>query len=298
MLKKRKQIGLSSDGETIILHKFHGEFESPKYFDQSWVSHNQQLLGRGAALDVETTGLSFPESKIIEVAIRPFFYRRDTWEVLSVESGYSGLEDPCEPLPEQIKSITGLTDHELSGKHIDWKYVNQIIESVDFVVAHNAKFDRPFVDRSASSSVDKLWACSFSQIDWGSRGFDVQKLEILSYFHGFFVDAHRAMSDVNAILYLLSTSAGDTDNPYLKELIFSSSRLQVLIYAQGSPFESKDLLRLQGYRWNAQLRTWFRIAYQDNLESEIKWLEEKIYLGKFRGQTKPIPLNRTFVFDE
>jgi hypothetical protein len=82
----------------------------------------------------------------------------------------------------------------------------------------------------------------------------------------------------------LSTSAGDTDNPYLKELIFSSSRLQVLIYAQGSPFESKDLLRLQGYRWNAQLRTWFRIAYQDNLESEIKWLEEKIYLGNLEDK--------------
>jgi hypothetical protein len=72
---KRRQIGLSPDGETITVHKFHGKFDSPRYCDQSWLSQNQDILGRGAAVDVETTGLAFPESKIIEAAIRPFVYR-------------------------------------------------------------------------------------------------------------------------------------------------------------------------------------------------------------------------------
>jgi DNA polymerase-3 subunit epsilon len=291
---KYRQVGLSEDGQTITLKKFHGAFESPSYISADWLSSNVGLLRRGAGVDVETTGLDFQGQKIIEIAIRPFTYRSDNGEMIEVEEGYTGLEDPGMSLTEEIKAITGLTDEMLKGKKIDWQLVGQLIESVDLVIAHNAKFDRPFIDRVVEASRGKLWACSLSQVDWSGKGYDIKKLGILSMFHGFFVDAHRAMNDVNAMINVLSFKDEKTGHTHLHELTHNAQRESVLVYADGSPFESKDRLRENGYRWNTERRCWHRTVYAEELENEIQWLEQNVYQGSFRGNLLKIPAVENF----
>ena len=54
--------------------------------------------------------------------------------------------------------------------------------------------------------------------------------------------------------------------------------------ASQSPFESKDQLRLRNYRWDAQNKYWSKEIDQDSLQDELKWLEEVVYIGPFKGR--------------
>jgi len=85
-------IGKSKDGETITLHKLKlDHFRFPEYFNPDWETRNADLIRRGAILDVETSGLKFDQSKIIEIGIRTFKFNRETGEVLCLSDSYSAF---------------------------------------------------------------------------------------------------------------------------------------------------------------------------------------------------------------
>ena len=88
--------------------------------------------------------------------------------------------------------ITGITDHDLIGRRIDDRVANDIISSADIVIAHNAAFDRPMVEKRLTALPIKQWACSCVEIDWAAAGFEGRSLGWLCAQAGWFYDAHRA----------------------------------------------------------------------------------------------------------
>ena len=237
---------------------------------------------------METTGLHHESSKVIEIGIRTFRFNRTTGELLEPLERYSAFEDPGEPLDEEIRNLTGLTDDMLKGQSIDWSTVDRLLSMSVIVIAHNASFDRPFVDKKSPVSREKIWGCSIKQLDWHGKGFTSQKLDVLSIYHGFFTDAHRALNDAEALLHLLSFTDPASEKPYLCELLEGARRPTVHVSATYSPFESKDLLRRRAYRWDPQGKVWWKEVQKETLEQEIRWLEEAVYGGTFRGKTREI----------
>jgi DNA polymerase-3 subunit epsilon len=63
----------------------------------------------------------------------------------------------------------------------------------------------------------------------------------------------------------------------------------VKVIAASSPFESKDLLKARGYRWDPAARVWQRLIISSQLGDEVNWLESSVYRGTFRGLTEEIP---------
>jgi DNA polymerase-3 subunit epsilon len=288
-------IGKSEDGETITLRKLKKtDFRFPAYFTPEWESKHQDLVRTGVILDVETSGLRFDQAKIIELGLRPFRFNRETGEVLAVGQDYSSFQDPGEALSEEVKTITGITDEMVKGHSIQWAEVDAILDSAQIIVAHNAAFDRPFVDSLSKVSRQKIWGCSFKQIDWSSKGFPSQKLDILSIFHGFFTDAHRALNDVDALLHLLSHADTTRGSPYFLELLTEARKTTYQLMALSAPFESKDLLKSRGYRWDNPGRTWWKEIAHADLSLETEWLEEYVYSGAFRGKVIEIPPTEHF----
>jgi len=282
-------IGKSTDGSTVTLHRFHENlFQKASYYSPEWEVAHPGLSRIGAIVDVETTGLHHDSSKIIEIGIRTFRFNRITGELLEPLERYSAFEDPEEPLQDEIKNLTGLTDEMLKGQSIDWSTVDRMISGSVIVIAHNASFDRPFVDRKSSVSREKIWGCSIKQLDWHSKGFTTQKLDVLSIYHGFFTDSHRALNDAEALLHLLSFKDPVTSNPYLCELLEAARKPTVHVSATYSPFESKDHLRRRSYRWDPQGKVWWREVQKEELDGEIRWLEETVYCGPFRGKTREV----------
>ena len=293
---KFRWIGKSLDGEQVILNKLSGcPLVFPEYATERWLKQNEDLVRTGVVLDVETTGLDCETHSIIEIAILPFQFNKDTAEILSLGTPYTSFQDPGEPLSPEISQLTGITDEMLEKKSIDWPKVHDILASAQVIIAHNAKFDRGFIDLQCEISKDKIWACSLKQIGWNSFGFSSAKLEMLNIYHGFFTDSHRALNDVEALLYLLSLPQpeGGVKN-YLAELLNQARTPAVQVIASSTSYNSKDLLKSRSYSWDNQNRFWHKSIPKTQLSEEMKWLEEHVYLGSFAGMTREIALHDTF----
>lgn len=255
---------------------------------------NEGLIRSCVVLDTETTGLNRSEDQIIEIGLVEVKFNSETGEALSAENVYSSFQDPGAPLSDDVKTITGITDEMVTGQNIDWEIVGNLISGADFVVAHNAAFDRPFIERHVPASSSKIWGCSLKQIDWGAKGYSIQKLEILGIYHGFFIDAHRALNDTKALSYLLSLKDENTGKTYLHELLRNAQRPFVRVIAARAPFESKDFLKGRRYTWDTNNKYWTKTVYKDELTTEVSWLEETVYLGKFMGAVQEIPVSDNF----
>jgi DNA polymerase III subunit epsilon len=233
----------------------------------------------GLFLDVETTGLSHVDDKIIEIALVPFEFSKDG-RIFNLLEPYSGLEDPETPLPEKIIALTGLTDEMLAGKSFDEEAIKNIVEASSLIIAHNANFDRKFVEKRFSIFQTKSWGCSASQVPWEDEGLASVKLEYLAYKFGYFFEGHRAEVDCHASLHLLSMTLPKSGDLVLKTLLNNARQKSYRIWALGSPFDTKDLLKNRGYKWpgdNGKHRSWYIDVDEESKEQELKYLREEIF---------------------
>jgi DNA polymerase-3 subunit epsilon len=156
-----------------------------------------------------------------------------------------------------------------------------MVADASVIIAHNAAFDRPFVENRWPVFENKQWVCSIKDIDWKSEGVGSAKLEYLLQTQGIFYEAHRAETDCWALLELLHAVLPQSQQPALLKLLESLNQPQVRLYATGSPFDSKDLLKARGYRWAPEIKCWHRQMSGDKaLQEELSWLKNKVYQGK------------------
>ena len=177
-------------------------------------------------LDLETTGLDVENNSPIEIAMKLVEFKKTTGELISAVAQYESYNDPGFPIDEHIVKLTGISDEMVKGHLIDWDKVASLLSISQIAVAHNAKFDRSFIDKY--TNVEIVWACSQKDINWMERGFFKISLEMLCMWHGFYFGAHRAMNDVNATINLLIHSSYSNDRP-MKELIGNAKKRTIRI---------------------------------------------------------------------
>jgi DNA polymerase-3 subunit epsilon len=229
----------------------------------------------GVVIDVETTGFDADTDAIIELALRRFRYD-GRGRILKVDSARAWREDPGRPLEPEIIRLTGITDGELAGQKIDDDEVVRLLRTAHLVIAHNAAFDRKFVDRRLPGAARLAWACSCREIDWAGAGFDGRALGWLLAQSGWFFEGHRASNDVDAVIALLWQKRAD-GGTYLAELVDSANCPTVRIEAFGAAFGLKDALRARGYRWDPNGRVWWRDVEAKDLIAEESWLAQNVY---------------------
>ncbi len=278
----------SPDAESVEIARFDGVHAPPAWATPAWLEANRSELRAGVALDTETTGLDAARDRVIEVAVLPFTFDRRTGEVVAVEAPYTALQDPGFPLSPEVTRITGLTDDDLRGQQIDVARVRALLAAASVVVAHNAGFDRPFVEALVAGAPgpagEPMWGCSLQQIDWSAKGMPSAGLEVLCVFHGFFTRNHRAGPDTAALLHLLALRDDDTGRPYLDELLRAMRVRTGLVRAVGAPFEAKDALKQRRYRWDAARRVWQKEIPRDDWSAEQAWLADEVYRGRGRAE--------------
>jgi DNA polymerase-3 subunit epsilon len=237
-------------------------------------------------LDTETTGFDSTTEEIIELAMIPFEYD-EQGRIYRVLPAYNELQDPGFPIPAVISQVTHITDDMVKGRAIDWSAVAKMLTTANLVIAHNAAFDRPFAEKYLNDFERIPWACSIQDVNWNDEGFEGVKLEYLAYKYGFFYEGHRATIDCQAGIELLSRTLPLSNDPVLKRLLDNTQRVDVRLWAEGSPFDKKDMLKARGYRWSPgdvkNPKAWYIDIQQEELEAEKEFLKNEIYGGRMRN---------------
>jgi DNA polymerase-3 subunit epsilon len=236
-------------------------------------------------LDTETTGLDWRAERIIELAMLAVDVDMQTGLPVGEVEVYEDFEDPGCAIPTEIVKLTGITDQDVKGQALNEAKIKDMVSRADLIVAHNAGFDRPFVENRLDVFEHKAWACSFQGINWKAQGLGSAKLEFLCSEFGWFYDAHRAQVDCHALLRVLSSplqsDKPDSSNTGLLQLFKAAENARTVVKAFGSPFETKDKLKARGYRWDAENRVWYTAVKSDEaLNAEAEWLKSEVYSGR------------------
>ncbi|MGM4985961.1 3'-5' exonuclease [Rhizobium sp. 11_C7_N12_5] len=251
---------------------------------------------KGIILDTETTGLNARKDEIIEIGVIAFTFDA-TGSIGDVTGMYGGLRQPSVSIPAEITRLTGTTDDMVAGQSIDMAALRALIGAADLLIAHNAGFDRPFCEAFSRLFSGKAWACSNSEIDWSSRGYEGTKLGYLLGQAGYFHEGHRAVDDCFALLEVLAREVDGSVSTAFAELYEASQRSRVRIFAENSPFDMKDQLKARGYRWSdgsdGRPKSWWIEVGEEALDDELRYLRAEIY----RYPDADPPIKRLTAFD-
>jgi DNA polymerase-3 subunit epsilon len=225
---------------------------------------------RACIVDTETTGTG-SDAEVVELAILPFDYCRETGRVVAVHEGFSALCQPSKPIPAEATAIHGITDEMVAGCSISVSDVAAAVGGAKLLVAFKATFDRGMCAKSWPGLDAIPWGCAYEDVAWKEPG----KLGWILYRYGFFHDAHRAMDDCIATLFALTQQVGD--NSALFALL---QRLREPLYkvtVKGTRFEAKDMLKARRYQWNGADKSWWKTAADVN--AEMCWFAESAIDG-------------------
>ena len=250
-----------------------------------------------AILDFETTGFDPSQGQIIEAAVALVELDQDQ-RFGEVVERYSSFNDPGVEIPPEIVKLTGIRDADVEGHKIDWERFNGILARATVLISHNVPFDRPWLERHGGYRTDAHWACSIRNIAWQEvHSMPCRTLKHLAWEHGLFPNSHRAMDDVDSVLFLMKQPGrGTPARTYGQELLQSAGVRRHLVLATGAPFESKDLLKGRQFRWSPEKRVWWKIVPETDLPELKGFLDEAVYSGMPRySVSDPIdPLDPSF----
>lgn len=242
------------------------------------------VVKTGLVVDVEATGLSLQDDDVVQLGMLPFSYDAASGKILCVhkDEAFVSLREPSVPMSTEASLITGISNEDLAGMQIDEAEVARIVSSADLIIAHNASFDRPMVEKLWKCFEAKPWACTFADVDWLSEGFAAGKLDYLGMQFGWFYDGHNALADCEACLALLTRSLPKSGALVMNALRETTQRQKHLVRAVGADFDKKEQLKRRRYHWRAQDtnfgKFWWTIT--DDLAEESTWLQDEIYGDK------------------
>jgi len=162
-------------------------------------------------VDIETTGGSYRNSRVLEVAAIRF-------ENGEIVKEFSTLVDPGTRIPPVITSITGITERDIVGAPVFEDIADELLEVLDgaVFVAHNVRFDYSFLKQEFAmigTAFSPRLLCTVRLSRYLYSEHKGHSLEKLIARHSIPVlERHRALEDARAILYF-SQLAFDQHGP-------------------------------------------------------------------------------------
>lgn len=201
-------------------------------------------------LDTETSGLSPEKDQIVELACALFHV-----ESRQILGSFSCLL-PFEGETLETEKITGISKEMtrlvplIVGAHF-FDIFQACWSQSDVVIAHNAEFDRGFIERFYPQFPKKRWVCSYREIE---HSVPAGKIVHMCADLGIpIAGAHRALNDVLMLCEILKLNQD-------LELYLSPDAKRYQVQAKVS-FEQKDLAKNAGFQWDANKRIWVKTFF-------------------------------------
>lgn len=209
-------------------------------------------------LDTETSGLDPAKDKLLEVGL--VLYSIEHRAIIHTASLL--VDQPREELDPESEKIHGIPLAMLhlgeTESRVD-RMIRWAAADADAFVAHNADFDSQWLAPEVASS--NPWICTCNDVVW-PRAADSRSLTNIALAHGVaVVDAHRALADCMTIARLLTRVAELGHD--VRALLEPGLRPKTTVVSL-APFEEKDVVKHNGFRWAPEQRAWWRrLATED-----------------------------------
>jgi DNA polymerase-3 subunit epsilon len=151
-------------------------------------------------VDIETTGGSYRNSRVLEVAAIRF-------ENGEIVKEFSTLLNPETYIPPAITSLTGITERDVVNASVFEDIADELLEVMEgaVFVAHNVRFDYSFLKQefaSIGTTFNPRLLCTVRLSRYLYAQHKGHSLEKIIARHSIPVlDRHRALEDARAILY-------------------------------------------------------------------------------------------------
>lgn len=232
---------------------------------------------RIAVLDCETTGLDVECDRIIEICVAIVLVD-PSGQVVCIQSIGTGLEDPGNPLSQEIAELTGLTDNDLAGQWIERKRLAEFIGYCEGAIAFNAGFDRPFIEKLLPELAPLPWGCAMKDVPWRRLGFEPGPQNyLLTQASRYNPAAHRAQNDVLALVELLAHSCRDGET-IISNVLSAMNAPAYRFEASTAAYGYRHELKRQGYRWAPEKshELWHKAVKPADFRSEYRWYKQTI----------------------
>jgi len=148
----------------------------------------------------------------------------------------------------------------------------KLVDSSDFIVAHNVEFDKKWFGKGRLPKLNKKWICSLEDINWSFQKSLKTRPSVTDLALSFSKpvwNLHRALSDC----FYISEVFKKCDN--LEELLLKATEPRFLYKALVS-YEDRSLAKNAGFRWNSPVKgAWARKLTTDeakNLDFRVEIL--------------------------
>lgn len=213
-------------------------------------------------VDVETTGLSPENDKIIELGA--VVWNTDVDKPVAMMNHLISIGD--EKLSNKIIQLTGITDIDLDVFGIEEQQalteLLKLAEKCGYIVAHNGnKFDKPFIDNALAKHnllLVKSWIDTLYDVPFNER-VRSKKLTELAIDHDCQnVFAHRALFDVLAMLQICSH--------YDWQEIIELQKIPVITIVADVSYEEREKAKSAGFYFDRHTSTWKKNIKQYQLD--------------------------------
>lgn len=236
-------------------------------------SRSADHLLRLLVIDLETTGLDVNSHELIGLAAMLVEVQKPTGCLIRVLKRYDGLQEPAQELSPWAAGIVGYDHSALVGQRFDLQRINEMVQACDLVVAHNAYFDRAFVERVIPAFHSRPWVCSLHDIDWwGLQAQEAASVEKLALRLGHDMNSFMPMPTVEAMVHLLASPLPVTKETGFGALI-AASKGPFIKFVIPDPEQKLEIVMLEySIEYSEQDRAWSTVlwheealAFQDTL---------------------------------
>jgi DNA polymerase-3 subunit epsilon len=224
-------------------------------------------------VDLETTGLENKTDVVTEIGAV-------LWDTQKNEpiKFFNKLIKIDRPVPEMITKLTGIDDELLNkfGEQPEkvWLDFQEFVKDADCLIAHNAPFDRGFIEQQGIK-LDKLWIDSSVDVPY-DESIQTRKLTHLAADHGLINPfSHRAITDVLTMLQVVS-------NYDWSEVVTSAKTPNATMRAMVT-YEQNQKAKGAGYRWDGDKKIWFKNVKEPMVLNETLKCKDLGFLSKRIG---------------
>lgn len=213
--------------------------------------------------DTETTGLNAAEHTIIEIAAVKM-------RGLEIVDKWTELIDPQLEIGPKTTEITGITNEMLRGKDTLEVVLPRFKEFAGnaVLVAHNAEFDKNFINACAKRIGMEPWSNPFldtlplaRMMYKGMRNYRLGTLA--KRFNVELINAHRALDDTVALAHVFQYMLKDMREAGIQSLMDLNERSNAEVdYKSGRPFHATILVKNK-----AGLKNLYKLVSKSHVET-------------------------------